>query len=471
MPQTSFFFYDLETSGLDPRRHRIMQFAGQRTDLSLKPIGEPVNLLVKLTDEVLPSPDSVLITGITPQKTIREGITEAELMRILTTEVFTPGTIATGFNNVRFDDVFIRFLYYRNFHDAYEWAYADGRSRWDLLDVIRMTRALRPNGLVWPTDDTGRATNKLALLSEANGLEHVRAHDALSDVQALIAVARLLRQRQPKLYDYLLNLRRKPEVTEVVNLASPEPFIYTSGRYPADHQFTTVAYPIGNGRHSDIIVYDLRHDPAHYTGTAFEDLAASRFATAEQRQVPGYQPFPAKKLSPGNCPAVAPLITLDPASETRIGLHKATAQRHLDALLQSDLMPKLLEIMGEQPDFEPYTDVDARLYDGFISGIDKVEAAKIRTADETTLAQLTPRFTDPRLPELFLRYKARNFPGTLSASEKDSWEAYRAKRLQDDWPAFADELQRASATASAAGLQLLTDLKLWAESIIPQTQA
>lgn len=471
MSQSSFFFYDLETSGLDPRKHRIMQFAGQRTDLDLQPISEPVNLLVKLTDEVLPSPDSVLITGLTPQQSVRDGITEAELMRVLTTEVFTSGTIATGFNNVRFDDSFIRFLYYRNFHDPYEWAYADGRSRWDLLDVVRMARALRPDGLVWPTDDTGRATNKLALLSEANGLKHVRAHDALSDVQALIAVTRLLRQRQPKLYDYLLALRSKHEVAKVVSLENPQPFVYTSGRFPAEHQFTTIAYPIGRGRHSDITVYDLRHDPADYADITFEDLAASRFATTEQRQAPGYRPFPAKKLSPGNCPAVSPLGPLDPASETRIGLDKSTAQRHLDTLLKTDLAPKLLEIIGEQPDFEPHTDVDARLYDGFINGTDKIESAKVRDADAATLVKLQPHFTDPRLPELFIRYKARNYPDTLTEIEQAAWEAFRAERLQDDWPAFATELQRASLTADTAGFQLLSDLKLWAESIAPHAEA
>ena len=43
----SFFFYDLETSGLLPREDRVMQFAGQRATLELEPIGEPVNILIK----------------------------------------------------------------------------------------------------------------------------------------------------------------------------------------------------------------------------------------------------------------------------------------------------------------------------------------------------------------------------------------------------------------------------------------
>ena len=155
MPKT-FFFYDLETSGLSARDARIMQFAGIRTDMDLNPIGESVNVLVKLNDDTIPSPEAIMVTGITPQQTLADGITEAELSRMLIDEVFTPDTIAVGFNNIRFDDEFIRHLFWRNFHDPYEWSWRDGRSRWDLLDVVRMTRALRPNGIEWPVNCIGQ---------------------------------------------------------------------------------------------------------------------------------------------------------------------------------------------------------------------------------------------------------------------------------------------------------------------------
>ena len=198
MPQT-FFFYDLETSGLNPRQDRIMQFAGQRTTLDFEPIGEPYNILVKLNDDTLPSPDALMVTGITPQQTQAEGYTEAEFARILVNEVFTEDTIVVGFNNIRFDDEFIRALFWRTFNDPYEWAWRDGRSRWDMLDVVRMTRALRPAGIEWPVVD-GKETNRLELLTKLNGIDHFKAHDALSDVEALIAVTKLIKEKQPQLY-------------------------------------------------------------------------------------------------------------------------------------------------------------------------------------------------------------------------------------------------------------------------------
>src|SRR5437868_11761308 len=208
----TFYFFDVETSGFNPRDDRIMQFAGQRTDMDLQPIGEPDNILVKITADVLPQPDAVLVHGITPQKTLAEGITEAELAKYLTSQVFTKDTIAIGYNNIRFDNDFIRFTFWRNFTDAYEWCWKDGCSTWDLLDVVRMTRALRPEGIIWPFAPDGKPSNKLEYLSSINGLDHADVHDALSDVQASIGVARLIKSKQSKLFDYLLEHRSKNKV-------------------------------------------------------------------------------------------------------------------------------------------------------------------------------------------------------------------------------------------------------------------
>ncbi len=74
----SLYFYDLETSGIDPRNDRIMQFAGQRTDLDLKPIADPDNILVKMSQDILPSPEAIMVTKITPQQTLADGISEPE---------------------------------------------------------------------------------------------------------------------------------------------------------------------------------------------------------------------------------------------------------------------------------------------------------------------------------------------------------------------------------------------------------
>ena len=149
-----------------------MQFAGQRTGMDLNPVGEPYDILIKISEDILPEPDAILITGITPQKTIADGITEAEFLKIFDAEINQEGTIFVGFNSIRFDDEFMRFTRYRNFYDPYEWQWKDGRGRWEILDVARMTRALRPGGIQWPFGSDGKPTNRLELLADVNKLDH-----------------------------------------------------------------------------------------------------------------------------------------------------------------------------------------------------------------------------------------------------------------------------------------------------------
>ena len=306
----SYFFYDLETSGLNPRSDRIMQFAGIRTDENLKQIGDSYNLLVKLNDDTLPSPEALMVTGISPQATLSDGYTEAQFAKILYEEIFTPETIAIGFNNIRFDDEFIRYLFWRNFHDAYEWSWKDDRSRWDLLDAVRMTRALRPEGINWPTDAEGKATNRLELLTKENGLAHEKAHDALSDVEALIAVTGLIRDKQPQLFNYLFSMRDKKMVKKLINLDNREPFVYTSGRYNAEYNKTTVAFPLTSSKNGNVVVYDLRYDPTPFFDKSQKELEDIFYASWEERQKKDYTPLPVKDLKYNQVPAVAPVNVL-----------------------------------------------------------------------------------------------------------------------------------------------------------------
>ena len=467
----TFFFYDLETSGLDARRDRVMQFAGQRTTLDLEPIGEPYDVLVRLSDDVLPSPDAILVTGITPQKTQEEGITEAEFARLFHHEICVPGTIVVGFNNIRFDDEFMRHTLWRNFYDPYEWCWKDGRSRWDILDVIRMTRALRPEGIVWPVDKDGKATNRLELLTKQNGLEHLKAHDALSDVYGLIAVTKLLKEKQPKLYEYLLSIRDKKAVMRLVNLEDAKPFVYTSGRYDSSFQKTTVAFPIAEGtKPGSVLVYDLRHDPSLLVDLDVAALKKRLFAKWEERKKPGFQPVPIKELTYNRTPAVAPLGVLEQENGwENIQLEKAMIEKHLQVLSRSpELIDRLRAALASRAPFPKATDVDGQLYDGFINGKDKTHSEAIRNASLRELADFHPEFIDERMPHLLLRYKGRNFPVALSEDEQQAWEEYRSSRLQSDFPRFMEALARLSKERSGEDTQfILQELQLWAESIVP----
>ena len=468
MAQT-FFFYDLETSGLNPRQDRIMQFAGQRTDMNLEPIGEPYNLLVTLNDDTLPSPDALMVTGITPQKTVEEGYTEAQFARMLSEEIFTHDTIAVGFNNIRFDDEFIRHLLWRNFCDPYEWSWKDGRSRWDLLDVVRLTRALRPEGINWPVDDKGEPSNRLELITSANGIAHENAHDALADVTALIAVTKLIKQKQPQLYDYLLKMRDKKLVQRLVNVDDKKPFVYASGRYDNEFAKTTVAFPLTTSRNGGVVVYDLRYDPTPFVELDTNELAAKIFASWEERQAEDFVKLPVKELQYNRCPAVAPLGVLEQGDGwQKISLDLKTVQEHQNILLNHpDFAEKLRTIFENKPAFKKLPDPEAQLYDGFLNDRDRIRVEAVRNADERELADFYPEFQDERLAPLLLHYKARNFPRSLSEDDLAQWEAWRAQHLQAQLPGFMASLQRLAPTATDEQQFILQELQLWAESTLP----
>lgn len=473
----SFFFYDLETSGFSAHEHRIMQFAGQRTDMELRPIGDPVNVFIKITGDCLPDIDAVLITGITPQQTLMDGVTEAEFLRLFEREIATPGTIFLGFNTVRFDDEFMRCLHYRNFYDPYEWHWQEGRSRWDMLDVVRMTRALRPEGIEWPFDIHGRPTNRLELLTALNKLEHEHAHDALSDVEATIEVARLIRNKQTKLFDYLFTMRDKNKVAELVN--KNEPFVYTSGKYSSEYEKTTAALQIcAHPKRQGALVYDLRHDPAEWLGRTPEQLAEA-WRYKKDSDEPR---LPVKTMRFNCCPAVAPMGVLDAASQARLHLDPARIAHHAK-ILQADRafaekLCKAVEIMdnGRQARFVSVEqDVDACMYEGFFAPADKHAMSVVRAADPAELGALDLRFKDQRLEALLPLYKARNYPKYLTDEERTTWEKFRAQKLMTGGSnsKLANYVARLQAVVADGGLTghqeyLIEELKLYAESIVPE---
>ncbi|HEU4966877.1 MAG TPA: exodeoxyribonuclease I [Candidatus Saccharimonadales bacterium] len=474
-----FFFYDLETSGFDPKHARIMQFAGQRTDDALNPVGEPVNILIRLTADTLPDPDAIMVTGITPQATLADGITEAEFLRYFYEHVVKPDTIFLGYNSVRFDDEFMRYLHYRNYYDAYRWHWCDGCSRWDILDVVRMTRALRPDGIVWPFSPDGKPSNRLELLTKVNKIDHFAAHDALSDVSATIAVTKLIRDKQPKLFQYLLDMRDKRKVAALVQ--SGEPFAYSSGTYPSEHEKTTAVVKVAdlpNGQGA--LVYNLRFDPAPLAAMTAEQLA-DRWRWRKDRPA-DQPPLPVKAVKFNKCPAVAPLSVVDIGSQKRIGLDLAATQRHMQALRNlPEFGARLLAAMEildkERPQMALLANeqaVDGQLYDGFLDERDHDMMGVVRASDAREIGTLSPHFHDQRLSGLWPLYKARNYPALLSSEERAAWDTFCAHRLLDGGSGsrMAKFFARLQALAASPGVPaskqyILQELQLYAESIVP----
>lgn len=473
----SFFFYDLETTGVQLHECRIMQFAGQRTDLELNPIGEPVNVLIKLTPDVLPDPEAVLLTGITPQQTLQNGITELEFLQLFWKDVATPDTIFVGYNTVRFDDEFMRCLHHRNFYHPYEWHYKDGRSRWDLLDLVRMTRALRPDGITWPFTEDGVPTNRLELITSLNGLDHEQAHEALSDVGATIAAAKLIRSHQPKLFDWLLNLRSKKAVKDF--LAQHQTFVYTSGKYDHACQKTAVVQllSLGDDEHG-ALVYDLRHDPRQFAKLNPKELIARWQYIRDPDAVPR---LPVKSLKYNRCPAICPTgLISDKAVQERLGITieqieaNRAALNGLPELVQNILAArKLMDRERDKQQQGEQKEAECRVHGGLLDDHDCRLLERVRAAAPAELASFSDGFHDNRLKEMLPRYKARNFPASLTAEERQAWDEYRNQKLfaggdKSELARYFQVLAECAQDPKYADKQfLLEELQLYGHSLLP----
>ncbi|HTV85983.1 MAG TPA: exodeoxyribonuclease I [Dyella sp.] len=471
----TLFWHDYETFGTDSRRDRPIQFAGIRTNMELEIVDEPVMFFARPPREMPPSPESCLITGITPQQAESEGIGEADFAARVHEQLAAPGTCGVGYNSLRFDDEFTRQLLYRNFYEPYAREWENGNSRWDLIDLVRMCAALRPEGIVWPTREDGMPSFKLEHLAQANHLRQERAHDALSDVHALIDLARLIRVRQPRLWDWHYGLRRKQRVFELLDVANMTPLVHVSSRYPASRHCLAVIVPLAvhPSRTGEIIVYDLAQDPADLLALPADEIADRMFTT--RADLPeDIERIPLRTIHANRSPALAPLSALKGVDMQRLQLDLDRCLAHADRLrAASGLREKLREVFEHASSPPPPEDPELALYGGFLPDADKRLLRDVRATPPDQLAQRRFDFRDTRYPELLFRYRARNWPQTLTPEERERWETFRLHRLTRptaltamtlaDYFARLSELRHDPAHAEKH--QLLDRLQAWGEQL------
>jgi exodeoxyribonuclease-1 len=435
MTQNTLYWHDYETFGLDPARDRPVQFAGIRTDEDLNIVGEPLNIMARPAPDTLPHPMSSLITGITPQQALEQGLPEAEFIARILAELSQPGTCGVGYNSLRFDDEVTRNTLYRNLYSPYDREWQNGNSRWDIIDMVRACHDLRPEGIVWPRRaDADRPSFRLEELTQANGIAHEQAHDALSDVYATIAIAKLIREQQPRLYDFLYRSRRKKEVLRHIDLKEMTPILHTSGMYGSDHGSTRLVVPVAAHptNSNSIIVFDLAQTPGLLLDLGVKTLR-ERLYTANEDLPEGVERPALKQLLINKCPVIAPTSTLtgDAAKRLRIDLIKGMRNRQMLLNARKAIQQKIAGIF-EPREFEPLTDPDLMIYaGGFFNDSDKAQMSKIHDADPQELGTQSWSFADKRLPEMLFRYRARNYPETLSTDEQAQWLEHCRARLVD----------------------------------------
>ncbi|EMT6381692.1 TPA: exodeoxyribonuclease I [Providencia rettgeri] len=431
--QPTFFIHDYETFGKRPALDRPAQFAGVRTDLDFNIIEEPEVFYCAPADDYLPQPEAVMITGITPQVALSQGINEAEFAKRIHAAFSVPNTCIMGYNNIRFDDEVTRNIFYRNFYDPYAYSWQQGNSRWDLLDTLRACFALRPEGIQWPENEDGLPSMRLEHLTKANGVAHENAHDAMSDVLATINMAKLLKAAQPRMFDYFYQLRNKNKISQLIDIVEITPLVHVSGMFGALRSYVSLVAPLA--WHPDnknaVIMCDLSADISPLIELDVQQLRTRLYTP--KAELAGASPVPVKLVHINKCPILAPEKTLRPEDAQRTGVDRDLCMRNLETLRKHpEIRNKLIELFSEPQIFAESDDVDTQIYNGFFSPSDRSTMDIIRETSPQNLPVLELSFEDKRMKELFFRYKARNYPATLSYDEQQRWLQHRRDYFNEE---------------------------------------
>ena len=427
----TFYFHDYETWGADPKRDRPAQFAGIRTDMELNIIGKPDVWYCQLANDYLPHPQAALITGLTPQLCNKKGLPETDFMQHILSRFSEPNTCVIGYNNLRFDDEVTRHSLFRNLYEPYSREWQQGNSRWDVIDMVRACYALRPEGINWPQREDGSPSFKLEELTKANGLAHEQAHDALSDVYATIAMAKLIKQQQPKLFAYLFELRKKAKVAELIDVAGMTPLVHVSSKFAATQGCVSWIVPLAfhPTNKNAVICYNLQASPEpllHDDITALKEKLYTKTADLAD----GEQRLGLKLVHLNKCPVLAPAKTLSESRAAELGINRTTCLTHLEWLRQHRIcQSKAIELYQQLDEYPTETNPDYQLYSGFISSADKQKMQQLHEQPPEQLGSNAPVFADERLNNLLFLYRARNYPASLTDSEQQKWQRYRTDKL------------------------------------------
>ncbi len=465
-PQPTFYWHDYETWGLSPSIDRPSQFAGIRTDMDFNIIGDPDMYYCRLSGDYLPNPEPAIITGITPEIVQSEGFPEFEFARRIHQQFSQTNTCIVGYNTIRFDEEFTRYLFYRNFYDPYEYSWKNSSSRWDIIDLVRAAYALRPEGIVWPKNEQGVVSFRLELLTEANGISHEHAHDATSDVYATIAMAKLIKQTCPKLFNYYFELRNKHKVKALIDVENMTPLVHVSGMFGSVRANTGLIAPVTwhPTNTNAVAVVDLSQDISPLLELTADEIRERLYTKKDE--LAGKLPIPLKLVHINKCPFIAIEKTLLPENAERLNIDQAVCVKNLHILRKyRPLASVVTEVFSQERSFQDEDNVDAMLYYGFFSVEDKKIFTKIRSSSPEELGGLNLSSADKRLKELFFRYRARNFFNTLNKNERERWQEYKQAVLPLGYSSDLD-LYSEQYKEDEKNLKIINSLRDYAKTIV-----
>lgn len=443
--EPTFFIYDYETFGLHPASDRPVQFAGIRVNYTLNIIEKIKFFYCRIPNDYLPNPESVLITGITPQFTINHGLNEAEFAYHIFNILNIPNTCIVGYNNIHFDDEFTRNIFYRNFCDPYSWAYQNGNSRWDLLPVLKTFYSLCPNKIKWPINANNQISFRLTDITNSNAIQHVHAHNAKSDVYAALEIMKLLKTAQPKLFQFLYNHRTKNQLKKIIDLNQMNPLLYISNKIHDKHKnFINFLAPIAwhPTNHNILIAYNLSNNIDNLLYCDI-DLIRKNLYHHQKKIHNVLNNISLQLIRLNACPILIPINFFDKNHDiidctkniflnyqyylSNLNLLKTNMNNNM--YLKINKLCNIIQSYMNDKILNNQTHVDNQLYRGFFNYQDQKTIKKIRNTSIEKLSTIDLNGIDTRLKSLLFFYRARNFHCTLNSQEQKKWINYKKNIL------------------------------------------
>ncbi len=414
----TFLFYDIETSGLNPAFDQILTFAAIRTDSRLREM-DRTSIVISLRSDVVPSPGAFVTHRLTPED-LKDGLCEYQGVARVHRLLNVPDTISIGYNSLGFDDEFLRFAFYRNLLDPYTHQYANGCSRMDLLPVAALYRIFKPDGIDWPAIDD-KPSMRLELISEKNNLvQSGRAHDAMTDVEATLALARRLSDQKP-MWNYCLDFFDKKNDQARVE-AVDEVFQSIFGRH---RLCIMVSVSFGSDVMYMAPVLSLGHSTPYANQSLW--LRLDREPVLPFEPDSDDRPFVIRKRYGESRIVLPPLDRfwrrLTPSQQQACEKNLAMVKENQDEFQKLVVHHRAFEYP-----FVPDLDLDAALYqDGFFTGAEKKEMAQFHRAVGKEKMAVCETLVSPRVKGLAQRIMVRNFLEQASPGVRARHDRYMEK--------------------------------------------
>jgi exodeoxyribonuclease-1 len=240
-------------------------------------------------------------------------------------------------------------------------------------------------------------------------------------------------------------------------VAARKPVLHVSSKFLAINGCAALVVPIAiHPRNSNgVIVIDLAQNPDEWVHLTADEISKKLY-TPSAEMAEGENRVGIKTIHINKSPMLVTAKALEEKRAAELGVDLAECRKNY--LLWKNIDPSVIEKIREVLDTEPPErgDVDSMLYSQFLPNSDKSLLQQVRMSTPEDLAAGKLPFTDERLPDLLFRYRARNWPESLSEDEKGLWAEFCHQRIHD--PEGGGSIVMIDYLAELAELKIKNDL-------------